>query len=73
MTGGDSPSPSTNFWQCGIALDRIASQLATTRHRPVAEVRADLVAGLNPGVRIVPSHVMGLGLVQEKGVGYAKI
>lgn len=63
----------TIFWQCGIALDSIAAQLATARQRPVAEVRADLVAGLNPGVRIVPSHVMGLGLVQEKGAGYAKI
>ncbi len=39
----------------------------------MAEVRADLLAGLNPGVRLVPSHVMALGLVQERGVTYVKI
>lgn len=63
----------TIFWQCDIALATIAQQLATARQLPVAEVRADLTAGLNPGVRIVPSHVMALGLVQEKGATYVKI
>lgn len=63
----------TVFWQCAIALDAVAQQLATAASRPVAEVRADLAAGLNPGVRIVPSHVMALGLVQEKGATYVKI
>lgn len=63
----------TIFWQCAIALDGIAGQLAAAHQLPVAEVRADLAAGLNPGVRIVPGHVMALGLVQERGVGYAKI
>ncbi len=63
----------TIFWQCAIALSGIAQQLATARKLPVAEVRADLAAGLNPGVRIVPSHVMALGLVQEKGATYVKI
>jgi len=37
------------------------------------EVRADLLAGLNPGVHLVPSHVMAMGLVQERGVTYVKI
>jgi hypothetical protein len=63
----------TLFWQCAIALNGTAQQLATARKLPVAEVRADLAAGLNPGVRIVPSHVMALGLVQEKGMTYVKI
>jgi hypothetical protein len=63
----------TIFWQCAIALNSIAQQLATARKLPVAEVRADLAAGLNSGVRIVPSHVMALGLVQERGVTYVKI
>jgi len=61
------------FWQCAIALNGTAQQLAETRQLPVAEVRADLLAGLNPGVRLVPSHVMALGLVQERGVTYVKI
>lgn len=63
----------TIFWQCNIALNAVAQQLATARKQPVAEVRADLVAGLNPGVKLVPSHVMALGLVQERGATYVKI
>jgi len=63
----------TIFWQCDIALANIAQQLATARGLSAADVKADLVAGLNPGVRIVPSHVMALGLVQERGATYVKI
>ena len=63
----------TIFWQCAIALNGMAQQLAEARQLPVADVRADLLAGLNPGVRLVPSHVMALGLVQERGVTYVKI
>ncbi|MEZ5418249.1 MAG: hypothetical protein R2708_13000 [Vicinamibacterales bacterium] len=63
----------TIFWQCNIALNSIAGQLASARKLPVDEVRADLAAGLNPGVKLVPSHVMALGLVQERGVTYVKL
>ncbi len=63
----------TIFWQCNIALNGTAQQLATAHKLPVAEVRADLLAGLNPGVKLVPSHVMALGLVQEHGATYVKI
>ena len=63
----------TIFWQCNIALNSVAQQLAQARQVPVADVRADLLAGLNPGVRLVPSHVMAMGLVQECGVTYVKI
>ncbi len=63
----------TIFWQCNIALNGIAQQLAQARQVAAAEVRADLLAGLNTGVRLVPSHVMAMGLVQEQGVTYVKI
>jgi hypothetical protein len=63
----------TVFWQCQYALDFVAGQLAQATSRPVAEVRANLIAGLNPGVRLVPSHVMALGLVQERGATYVKV
>ena len=63
----------TIFWQCNIALTGIAQQLAAARQLAAADVRADLLAGLNPGVHLVPSHVMALGLVQERGVTYVKI
>lgn len=62
----------TVFWQCNIALGGVAQQLADAMHMRVAEVRADLIAGLNPGVRLVPSHVMALALVQERGFTYMK-
>ena len=61
------------FWQCNIALTNIAQQLAAPRGLAAADVRADLIAGLNPGVRLVPAHVMAMGLVQERGVTYVKI
>ena len=62
----------TVFWQCNVALGGVAQQLATAFQMPVAEVRADLIAGLNPGVRLMPSHVMALGLAQERGFTYMK-
>jgi len=63
----------TIFWQCNIALTAIARQLALARQVSATDVRADLLAGLNSGVRLVPSHVMAMGLVQERGVTYVKI
>jgi hypothetical protein len=62
----------TLFWQCNVALGGVAQQLANAMSLPVADVRADLIAGLNPGVRLVPSHVMALGLAQERGFTYMK-
>ena len=62
----------TVFWQCNVALGNVAQQLADANKMPVAEVRADLVAGLNPGVHLMPSHVMALALTQQRGFTYMK-
>ena len=62
----------TIFWQCNVALGNVAQQLATQFKMPVAEVRADLIAGLNPGVKVMPSHVMALALAQERGFTYMR-
>ena len=62
----------TVFWQCNVALGVVAQQIATAMQMPVEEVRADLTAGLNPGVRLMPSHVMALALAQEHGFTYMK-
>lgn len=62
----------TIFWQCNVALGNVAQQLATQFKMPVADVRADLIAGLNPGVKLMPSHVMALALAQEKGFTYMR-
>ena len=62
----------TVFWQCNVALGLVAQQLAAAFQMPPAEVRGDLIAGLHPGVRLMPSHVMALGLAQERGFTYMK-
>jgi len=62
----------TIFWQCNVALGGVAQQLADQFKMPFAEVRADLIAGLNPGVRLMPSHVMALALAQERGFTYMR-
>lgn len=60
------------FWQCNVALGVVAQQLAAAFQMPVADVLKDLIAGLNPGVRLMPSHVMALALAQERGFTYMK-
>jgi hypothetical protein len=60
------------FWQCNIALGGIANQLAQKSGEPFDKMRAEIVAGLNPGVRVVPAHSMATGLAQERGFTYMK-
>jgi hypothetical protein len=62
----------TAFWQCNVALGLIAEQLAQAAGVSANEVRTELVAGLNPGVHLVPSHVMAIGIAQEHGFTYMK-
>jgi hypothetical protein len=62
----------TVFWQCQYALNFVAQQLADGTGRPLAEVRSDLTAGMNPGARLVPSHMLALGLAQERGFTYVR-
>jgi len=62
----------TVFWQCNVALGAVVQELAQDMKMPAADVRKELVAGLNPGVRLVPAHVMAVGLVQERGFTYVK-
>ncbi len=58
------------FWQCNNALSNVASRLAAAVQRPQPEVYAELRAGLNPGVILVPAHTMLIGLCQERGCAY---
>jgi hypothetical protein len=60
------------FWQCNVALGILAQSLAEAAQMSAADVRADLIAGLNPGVHLMPSHVMALALAQEHGFTYMK-
>jgi hypothetical protein len=60
----------TVFWQCNNAFGGVVSQLAKVTGKPVATVRADLLAGMMPGVHLVPAHTMLVGLAQERGFTY---
>jgi hypothetical protein len=63
----------TIFWQCNNALNGVVAELATVTGGKTEKIRADLIAGLNPGVKLVPAHTMLLGLVQERKFTYEKL
>jgi hypothetical protein len=63
----------TIFWQCNNALNGVVQELATRTGGEIPKIRADLIAGLNPGVKLVPAHTMLLGLVQERHFTYEKL
>lgn len=66
-------SRGTIFWQCNNALNGTAAELADKMKKDPAVIRADLAAGLNPWVKLVPAHTMLVGLVQERGFAYEKL
>jgi len=61
------------FWQCNNALNRIVEELSRATKQPFDAVRAELIAGFVPGVKLIPAHTMLLGLVQERGCTYEKV
>lgn len=61
------------FWQCNNALNSIVRDFAADTGQPAEALRAELIAGLNPGVRLVPAHTMLLGLAQEHGCTYEQL
>lgn len=62
----------TIFWQCNMALTAQATQIANAMKLPPAEVKADLIANFNSGVKLMPSHMMALAMVQERGFSYVR-
>lgn len=63
----------TIFYQCNNALRAVARELAMAAHEPFDAVYAELAAGLNPGVHLVPAHTMLVGLSQEHGCAYQSL
>lgn len=61
------------FWQCNNALNAVVRDLARDTNQQFDAVRAELLAGLNPGVKLIPAHTMVLGLAQERGFAYEQI
>jgi len=58
------------FWQCNNALKGITQKLAKKMQLAPEVVRAELIAGLLPGVTLVPAHTLAIGLAQEHGCTY---
>jgi len=63
----------TIFWQCNNALNGIVREFAADTKQPVDQVRAELVAGLQPWVKLVPAHTLLIGLSQEHGCTYESL
>ena len=63
----------TIFCQCNNALKAIARELAMGSHDTFDNVYAELVVGLNPGVKLVPANTMLIGLAQEHGCAYESV
>lgn len=63
----------TVLWMCNNALNYVSRQLATKTQQSQAIVRDELIAGFLPGIRLVPAHVLLVGLAQEKGFTYIVI
>ncbi len=61
------------FWQCNAALGAISAELAQKTGAKADEIHGDLVAGLLPGVKLVPAHTWAIGYVQERGFTYEKL
>lgn len=60
----------TAFWQCNNAFGRVVADLAKASGKTPDVTRAELLAGMMPGVHLVPAHTMLVGLAQEHGFTY---
>lgn len=60
------------FWQCNNALNKVVDELSRDTKQPFDAVRAELIAGLVSGVKLIPAHTMLLCLAQEHGCTYEK-
>ena len=58
------------FCACDAALTVYSAAVAQGMSKDAAEVKKEWVAGLLPGIQIVPSGVWALGRAQEKGCAY---
>jgi intracellular sulfur oxidation DsrE/DsrF family protein len=58
------------FCVCDLALTVYSGFIAKGMDLDPDEVKAEWVAGVHPGIQIVPSGVWALGRAQEHGAGY---
>ncbi len=58
------------FCVCDMALTVFSAAAAQGMNKDAAEVKKDWVAGILPGIQIVPSGVWAVGRAQEHGCAY---
>jgi intracellular sulfur oxidation DsrE/DsrF family protein len=58
------------FCVCDMALTVFSAVAAQGMNKDAAEVKKDWVAGILPGIQIVPSGVWAVGRAQEHGCAY---
>jgi hypothetical protein len=59
--------------QCNVALSGAIASLANEVGKPLPEIDAEVRAGLNPGVKVVPALTWAVGMLQERGFTYEKL
>jgi len=55
---------------CNLATQVFSGMIAARMGLKADEVYKEMIAGLIPGVQLVPSGVWALGRAQENGTGY---
>ncbi len=61
------------FCVCDVALTVYSAVLAQGMNMDAADVKKDFVAGILPGIQIVPSGVWAVGRAQEQGCAYCYV
>ena len=59
-----------NFCVCGMALTVFSAAVAAKAGGQAADIRKEWVAGLIPGIPVMPSGVWAVGRAQEHDCGY---
>lgn len=58
------------FCVCNTAMTKLSAVLGANTSIDPAEVKKELMAGILPGIQVVPSGVWALGRAQERGCAY---
>ncbi len=61
------------FMMCNKSMNALTSEFSQELGRPRPDVYAELTAGLNVGVKVVPALTWALSTLQERGFRYVKL
>lgn len=61
------------FLMCNNSLQGMTAGWSREMGKPASDLHAEVVAGLNPGVRVVPALTWAVGMLQERGFTYEKL